>query len=70
MSPSEAENSSSRQHLGPEDHAAPGSGAGAWLRAMSTMTSSRRRRSMIIGETLPPPLPRTSTISASLRSCG
>ena len=47
-----------------------GVGRGTLFREMFTMINSRRRRSMIMGETLPPPLPRTSTISACLLSCG
>jgi hypothetical protein len=37
---------------------------------METIAAWRRRRSMSFGETLPPPLPRTSMMSACLRSSG
>ena len=37
---------------------------------MVIMAISRRSRSISIGDTLPPPLPRTSMISAFLRICG
>ena len=43
---------------------------GVPLRAISIMTSARRSRSMTSGETKPPPLPRTSTMSAFFRICG
>ena len=42
----------------------PDRASGSLLRAMPIMAISRRRRSMSIGETLPPPLPRTSMMSA------
>ena len=69
MSPSEAENSSKSITFGPRIMPV-GSTFGAALRAMVIMASWRRRRSMICGETLPPPLPRTSTIRPSLCVCG
>ena len=38
------------------------------LRSKSSISVSRRSRSMIIGDTLPPPFERTSTTMASLRT--
>ncbi len=69
MSPSEAENSSMSSTFGPYTMP-PGSGAGAAFLAMSIIVISRFSRSMIWGETLPPPFPLASTMSASLRNCG
>ena len=43
---------------------------GSALRAMPTIAGSRRSRSISIGDTFPPPLPRTSITSACFLSCG
>jgi len=69
MSPSEAENSSMSVTIGPVK-VCGGLVCGTPLRDISIMTSARRSRSMTSGETKPPPLPRTSTMSAFLRICG
>ena len=66
MSPSEAENSSISASIGPTKVCA-GFTSPTWaLRVISIITSARRRRSITSGETKPPPLPRTSTMSAFL----
>ena len=69
MSPSEAENSSISTTFGPSCMSR-GLGLGVALRTFWTSTSSRASRSMIIGDTLPPPFPRSSMISAFFESWG
>ena len=68
MSPSDAENSFIRQTFGPQTIAG-GLVFGPCSRDRDHVDLPDSR-SISIGETLPPPLPRTSMMSAFLRTCG